>query len=58
MSNITMKRVTGRTRASKDGRYIVCPHCEGASRVYNFAWSSLYCMYCKRETEKQEWWTI
>jgi len=43
------------TRAPKEGRYIVCPKCEGACRVYNFAWSSLHCMYCKEPSDKYEW---
>ena len=47
--------VNNRTRAPRDGRWIVCPHCDGASRVYNFAWSALYCMYCKRKADKHEW---
>jgi ribosomal protein S27E len=47
--------ITKNTRAPKKGRYIVCPKCEGASRVYNFAWSSLHCMYCKQPSDKYEW---
>ena len=51
----TVPKCNRYTRASKDGTYIVCPNCEGASRVYNFAWSSLYCMYCNKPSEKNEW---
>ena len=50
--------VNKRTRAGQNGRYIVCPHCEGALRVYNFAWSSLECMYCKRPAKKETWYTL
>ena len=49
----TVPKCNRYTRASKDGTYIVCPNCEGASRVYNFAWSSLYCMYCNKPSEKE-----
>ncbi len=48
-------KVNRYTRAPKEGRYIICPHCEGALRVYNFAWSSLHCLYCKRPSEKHTW---
>jgi len=50
-----MKKVNRYTRASKDGRYIVCPHCQGSLRVYHFAWSALGCMYCKEMVEKDQW---
>ena len=50
-----MKQVTRYTRAPKDGRYIVCPKCTGALRVYNFAWSSLHCIHCKEPSDKYEW---
>jgi len=48
-------KVNRYTRASKDGRYIVCPHCTGAIRVYHFAWSALGCMYCNEMVEKDQW---
>ena len=48
-------KVNRYTRAPKEGKYIICPHCDGALRVYNFAWSSLHCLYCKRPSEKHTW---
>ena len=48
-------KVTRYTRAGKEGKYIICPHCTGASRVYHFSWSALYCMYCKKDSEKYDW---
>jgi len=48
-------KVNSYTRAGKDGKYIVCPHCTGALRVYHFAWSALGCIYCKEMVEKDQW---
>jgi len=55
MNNQEQKKVNRYTRAGKDGKYIICPHCKGALRVYNFAWSTLGCMYCKESVEKSNW---
>ncbi len=43
------------TRASKDGKDIVCPLCNNSSRVYHFGWSSLQCLYCETMINKNEW---
>ena len=43
------------TRAGREGKYIICPHCTGALRVYHFSWSALQCMYCKKDSEKYDW---
>tara|TARA_R100000008_G_scaffold11124_1_gene5563 strand:+ start:232 stop:405 length:174 start_codon:yes stop_codon:yes gene_type:complete len=50
-----MKKVNRYTRAGKDGKYIICPHCTGALRVYHFSWSALGCIYCKEKVQKDQW---
>ena len=47
-------KVTRYTRAPRQGKYVICPHCEGAMRVFNFSFSALGCMYCKRMVDKYD----
>jgi len=48
-------RVTGKTRAPKQGKIIACPHCMECSRVYHFAWSGLQCSHCETMVDKSQW---
>jgi len=48
-------KVTGHTRAGKDGKCLDCPHCGDTLRVYHFDWFALQCQGCKAPVEKQNW---
>ena len=43
------------TRAGKNGKEIICPHCNKTSRVYHFSWSAVGCLNCKKMVNKNEW---
>ena len=47
--------VTKFTRASKQGKEIVCTGCYTKHRVYHFAWTSLQCMDCGYNCDKYDW---
>tara|TARA_B100000131_G_C17955213_1_gene548128 strand:- start:438 stop:626 length:189 start_codon:yes stop_codon:yes gene_type:complete len=55
MKRAFLPKVNRYTRAGKKGKYIVCPHCEGALRVYHFSWSAVGCIYCKEMVQKDQW---
>jgi hypothetical protein len=47
-----MKKLTKYSRAGKNGKAIVCPHCSNRRRVYHMAWDHLICSGCKAEVPK------
>ena len=47
--------VNRNTRAGKNGKEIICPHCNKNSRVYHFSWSAAGCLNCKKMVNKNEW---
>ena len=47
--------VTGRTRAGKNGKNIMCPVCGHIHRIHHLSWSSLTCTSCKSDVDKYEW---
>ena len=49
------KTVNRYTRAGKNGKEIICPHCNKISRVYHFSWSAVGCLNCKEMVNKNEW---
>jgi hypothetical protein len=52
---MSLKRVNRYTRSSKNGKYITCPHCWTADKVYNFGWTCLTCIACKSDVDKYDW---
>lgn len=51
---IVERCVTKSTRAGRDGKRIMCPHCGYIAKVYNFAWSALGCE-CGRAIKKTDY---
>ncbi len=47
--------VTGRTRAGKNGKNIMCPVCGHIPRIHHFSWTALQCTSCKSDVQKGEW---
>ena len=47
--------VSKSTRASKNGKLIICPQCNSHARVFHFGWSALGCTHCGQMVNKQEW---
>ena len=47
--------VTKSTRASKNGKLIICPQCNNYARVYHFSWSALSCIHCDATVNKYDW---
>ena len=47
--------VTKFTRASRQGKEIVCTGCYAKHKVYHFAWTSLQCMDCGYNCDKYDW---
>ena len=47
--------VTKSTRASKNGKLIICPQCNNYARVYHFSWSALSCIHCDADVNKNDW---
>jgi ribosomal protein S27E len=54
-TTIGSKNVNSRTRAGKNGKFIICPECNCGETVYHFAWSALGCIHCGDMVEKNEW---
>ena len=59
------KNVNRYTRAGKDGKFVMCPHCynddsscDSLERVYHFAWSSMTCTNCTELVDKNDWLVI
>ena len=46
--------VTNRTRASKNGKLIICPQCNSHARVFHFSWSALWCQTCDTKVDKPD----
>ena len=42
------------TRAGKDGRIIICPHCSREFVVSHFSFSALVCLACGKEIDKYD----
>ena len=51
----TCRRVNRHTRAGKDGKFIVCPHCNQGKTVFHFSCSALSCQECGAMVEKNQW---
>ena len=52
----TLTRKVGKhTRASKHGKFIVCPHCDQGNFVFHFSWSALGCQHCGSMVDKYDW---
>ena len=49
------RKVNRYTRAGKDGKFIVCPHCNKVATVYHFSWSALSCQHCDTMIDKYDW---
>ena len=49
------EKVTKQTRAGKDGKFIVCPHCDQGNFVFHFSWSALGCQHCGTMVDKYDW---
>ena len=47
--------VSKSTRASKNGKIIVCPLCDSRARVFHFSWSKLSCLDCNHLIDKPDW---
>ena len=43
------------TRASKQGKLIICPQCDSYARVFHFSWSALNCIHCDASVNKLDW---
>ena len=50
-----IRKVTKHTRATRNGKVIVCPECNKVSTVYHFSWSALGCQHCNTMIDKYEW---
>jgi len=55
MEILSMNNVNRFTRASKQGKIIVCPLCDSRARVFHFSWSKLSCLDCNHLVDKNEW---
>jgi len=53
--SLDFKPVNPRSRAGKNGKLLLCPHCKGLSRVYHFSWSALSCQTCGKSINKYDW---
>ena len=52
----TLTQKVGRyTRATKHGKFIVCPECHQGQFVFHFSWSALGCHHCGTMVDKYEW---
>ena len=47
--------VSKSTRASKQGKLLICPQCNSHARVYHFSFSALNCIHCDASVNKNEW---
>ena len=50
-----MTSVTKHTRATRNGKTIVCPECNKVATVFHFAWSALGCQHCHNMIDKYDW---
>ena len=55
MEVLSMNNVNRFTRASKNGKLIICPQCDSYARVYHFAWSAICCIHCDAAVNKYDW---
>ena len=55
MRMIINMNVTKSTRASKQGKLIICPQCNNHARVFHFSWSALNCIHCDASVNKLDW---
>lgn len=55
MKFLAYAKVSKKTRASKDGTRIFCPHCKHAVVVHHFGWEALSCQKCGKDVPKTEW---
>ena len=49
------RKVNRYTRATRNGKTIVCPKCNKVATVYHFAWSALGCQHCNNMIDKYDW---
>ena len=54
-SIIPTRKVTKHTRATRNGKTIVCPECNKVATVYHFSWSALSCQHCNTMIDKYDW---
>jgi len=47
--------VSKSTRASKNGKLLICPKCNSHARVFHFSWSALNCIHCDASVNKLDW---
>lgn len=45
-------QVNKHTRAGKQGKFIACPNCKHAFKVFHFAWTAIQCHKCKHMSDK------
>ena len=50
-----MTTVTKYTRATRNGKTIVCPECNQVATVFHFSWSALSCQHCDTMIDKYDW---
>ena len=55
MEVLSMNNVNRFTRASKQGKLIICPQCNSHARVFHFSWSALNCIHCDASVNKYDW---
>ena len=51
----TCRKVNKHSRASKHGKFIVCPECHQGQFVFHFSWSALGCQHCDTMIDKYDW---
>lgn len=54
MNKFEIKKVNRYTRASHDGKRIVCT-CNAPIRVFHFSWSAIKCVDCGKDIKKDDW---
>ena len=54
-SIIPTRKVQKYTRATRNGKTIVCPECNKVATVFHFSWSALSCQHCNTMIDKYEW---
>ena len=47
-------KVNRHTRAGKNGKQILCPECREWSTVYHFSCSTLRCIHCEEDVNKED----
>ncbi len=53
-----MERINKHSRAGQSGKYIMCPKCRQAHKVYHFAWSASQCSHCKKMINKEDYFSL